>query len=65
MPFRFHLDIDRLLAILQYLTILLFVAGGVPLLSNRARLRRAAIVVYLAALALVLAYVAVWLVSRR
>lgn len=65
MPFGFHLEVDRLLAILQYLTVLLFVAGGVPLLSNRAPLRRAAIIAYAVAVTFALAYVAIWLLIGR
>jgi hypothetical protein len=55
------LDISRLLAVLQYLTLLFFVAGGVPFLAGRRHLRRLAIAAYGCAIVLALVWVAVWL----
>ena len=56
-------DIAKLLAVLQYLAILFFVAGAAPLLGRWRPLRRLAIVAYALAFGLALAWVAVWLAS--
>ena len=60
-PARF--DIAQLLAVLQYLAILFFVAGGVPLLAGRRQLRRLALLAYGCAVAAALAWTVVWLAS--
>lgn len=57
-------DFDRILAVLQYLTILFFVAASVPLLARRRRLRRLAILVYASALLLALADIVLWLAGK-
>jgi hypothetical protein len=50
------------LRLLQGLAVLLFVMAGLPVLFNRIPLRRAAVGVYLAALALAAALIVRWLV---
>jgi hypothetical protein len=52
------------LRVLQGLAVLFFVMAGLPVLLNRARLRRAAIAAYLLALVLALALIARWLAAR-
>jgi hypothetical protein len=63
LPAFSRFDAARLLAILQYLAVLFFVAGGLPFLAGRWQLRRLAIIAYGCALAAALAWVAVWLTS--
>ena len=65
MPDWLSLDVNQILAVLQYLVILFFVAAGAPLVARRRHLRKAAIAAYLCALLLALAWIAVWLWGRR
>jgi hypothetical protein len=51
----------QLFGSLNYVALLLFVAAGLPLVAGRGAIRRAAIIVYLVALALVLGRIALWL----
>jgi hypothetical protein len=50
----------QLLSFLEYLTILLFVSAGLPGLAKRYRLRRAAVIVYAAAVLLALSLALLW-----
>lgn len=52
---------QQLFGSLWYVTLLLFVAAGLPFLARRRALGRAAIAVYLVALAFVLGRIALWL----
>jgi hypothetical protein len=63
MPDFSRFEVARLLAALQYLAILLFVAGGAPFALGRRHLRRLALLAYGGALVVVLLWVAVWLAS--
>jgi hypothetical protein len=60
-----HFEIAQLLAVLQYLTILFFVAGGAPFVLGRRHLRRLALIAYGCAMVLGLVWVAVWLMTGR
>jgi hypothetical protein len=57
----FDLDQNRLLGALTYLFIALFLASGVASIRARRGFRRTAIALYVAALALVLVLVGLWL----
>lgn len=50
----------QLLRFLEYLTILLFVSAGLPGLAKRYRLRRAAVLVYAAAVLVALSLAVLW-----
>jgi hypothetical protein len=54
---------EQLFGSLWYVTLLLFVAAGLPFVARRRLLGRAAIAVYLVALAVALGRVAWWLVA--
>jgi NADH:ubiquinone oxidoreductase subunit 6 (subunit J) len=57
---RSGLTSGQLLSLLEYLTILLFVSAGLPGLAKRYRLRRAAVIVYAAAVLVALSLVVLW-----
>jgi hypothetical protein len=61
----FDLDQNRLLGALTSLVIALFLASGVASFRARRGFRRAAIAVYVAALAAVLVLVGLWLAGIR
>jgi hypothetical protein len=60
-----HFDTAQLLAALQYLTILFFVAGGAPFVLRRRRLRWLALLAYGGAVILAVLWVVVWLANGR